>query len=135
MMPFRTLIAIALLCTATACSELAKLPVSAGIGPTPTLPSPNATLIPTVNIALAKGRPAGTLPRAAHGIQVNAFARDLDHPRWLYVLPSGDVLVGDNLYIANTDAVVRFPYAAGETQIRAAATTFVALPAGPINHH
>lgn len=186
-----------------ACGEIATLPVSAGTGPNPTLPPPNPTRIPTVNIAPAIGWPVGASPVAANGTRVNAFARNLDHPRWLYVLPNGDVLVaesnappkpeksgglmawvkglvmkragagvpsanritllrdtdgdgvadvravlleglnspfgmtliGSSLYVANTDAVVRFPYAAGDTRIHAAATTVVALPAGPINHH
>ena len=142
-------------------------------------------------------------PQSAPGTQVVAFARGLDHPRWLYVLPNGDVLVaesnappkpedgkgikgwlmglvmkwagagvpsanritllrdsdgdgvsdvrsvlldglnspigmalvGNDLYIANSDAIVRFPYAAGDTRISARASKVVNLPAGPINHH
>lgn len=187
----------------TACGEMATLPVSAGTGPRPILPAPQATLIPTVNIAPAIGWPAGALPQAAPGTRVAAFARDLDHPRWLLGLPNGDVLVvetnapprpddakglkawlaglvmkragaavpsanritllrdtdgdgvadqrsvfldglnspfgvvlvGDALYVANTDAVLRFPYASGDLRITAKGTQLVALPAGPINHH
>jgi len=186
-----------------ACGEMATLPVAAGIGPQPTLPAPQPTLIPTVNIAPAVGWPAGSTPQAAPGMRVAAFARGLDHPRWLYVLPNGDVLVaetnappkpetdygikawitglvmkragaavpsanritllrdtdgdgiadlrtvllaglnspfgmallGDNLYVANADAVLRFPYAAGQTRITAPGTRLVELPGGPINHH
>jgi len=55
------------------------------------LPPPHPTLIPTVNIAPAKGWPAGATPVAADGLKVAAFASGLDHPRWLYVLPNGDV--------------------------------------------
>ena len=185
------------------CGETARLPVSAGFGPQPTLPAPNRTLIPTVNIAPAKGWPAGATPQAAAGTRVVAYASGLDHPRWLYVLPNGDVLVaetnappkpddgkgikgwvmkkvmkragagvpsanritllrdtdgdgvadqrsilleglhspfgmalvGNDLYVANSDAVVRFPYVAGETRITAAGVKVVDLPAGPINHH
>jgi glucose/arabinose dehydrogenase len=79
----------------SACGEIAKLPVTAGIGPTPTLPPPVTPLIPTVHIAPAIGWASGALPQAAPGTQVAAFARDLDHPRWLLVLPNGDVLVAE----------------------------------------
>lgn len=194
---------VALLLAQAACSEMATLPVSAGTGPNPTLPQPVPGLIPTVNIAPAKGWPAGAAPTAAPGTRVQAFASNLDHPRWLYVLPNGDVLVaetnappkpedgkgikgwvmgavmkragaatrsadritllrdtdgdgvadkrfvllerlhspfgmalvGNKLFVANTDAVVSFPYSAGDTQIAAAATLVVSLPGGPINHH
>ncbi|MDP3636016.1 MAG: sorbosone dehydrogenase family protein [Azonexus sp.] len=187
----------------TACSEMATLPVSAGSGPQPTLPPPLQTMLPTVNIAPAKGWPDGMTPLAAQDTRVAAFASGLDHPRWLYVLPNGDVLVaesnappkhedargikswltgllmkragagvpsanritllrdsdgdgivdlrsvllaglnspfgmaliGNHLYVANTDAVLRFPYAAGETRITAPGSKVVDLPAGPINHH
>lgn len=187
---------------ATAC-ESARLPVESGIGPNPALPPPNHTLIPTVHVAKGKGWPAGAAPTAAPGLAVNAFAANLDHPRWLYVLPNGDVLVaetnapkrpkeesgirgwffkmmakragggvptanritllrdsdgdgtaevrtaflqnlnspfgmtlvGSTLYVANTDAVVSFPYRDGETQITAAPTKVADLPAGPRNHH
>ena len=79
-----------------ACGEVAKLPVTAGVGPDPTLPPPNKTLIPTVNIAEAKPWPEGAKPTPAAGLAVSAFARGLDHPRWLLVLPSGDVLVAES---------------------------------------
>ena len=186
-----------------ACGEMATLPVSAGSGPTPTLPAPNKTMFPTVNIAPATGWPAGAMPQAAPGTRVTLFAKGLDHPRWLLVLPNGDVLVaetnappkpddrkgvkgwmmgmmmswagaavpsanritllrdtdgdgvadqrwvlleglrspfgmalvGEQLYVANSDAVMRFPYATGTTRIEAPGATLVALPAGPINHH
>lgn len=187
----------------TGCGEMALLPVSAGTGPQPTLPAPKHTLVPTVNIAPAQGWPAGKTPQAAPGTQVVAFASGLDHPRWLHVLPNGDVLVaesnappkpeggkdikswfmglamkragaavpsadritllrdsdgdgvadtrsvlldslrspfgmalvGSELYVANTDAVVRFPYVTGDTRISAPASKVADLPAGPINHH
>ncbi|MFZ1548534.1 MAG: sorbosone dehydrogenase family protein [Candidatus Nitrotoga sp.] len=186
-----------------ACGEVATLPEQAGIGPHPTLPSPNPTLIPTVNIAPAKGWPEGSTPRATLGLAVNAFASGLDHPRWLYVLPNGDVLVaesnappkpedgtgikgwimkwfmkragagvpsanrisllrdadgngiaemrtvflqglhspfgmtlvGNDLYVVNSDGLMRFPYRSGETRITAPGIQVIALPAGPINHH
>ena len=185
------------------CGEIAKLPETAGIGPNPTLPPPRSTLIPTVHIAPAKGWPAGAKPTAAAGLAVSVYAKGLDHPRWLYVLPNGDVLVaetnappgrdnrkgikgwvmkkvmkragagvpsanritllrdadrdgvaetqtvflrglnspfgmtlvGKNLYVANTDAILRFPYKGGETQIIVAGVKVADLPAGRINHH
>lgn len=185
------------------CGSPARLPVAAGLGPHPTLPPPAGSLIPTVKVAPAKGWAPGETPAAAAGTTAAAFAAGLDHPRWLYVLPNGDVLVaetnapprpddargikgwffrrfqkkagaavpsanritllrdadgdgvaefrsvllsgltspfgmalvGSTLYVANTDAVVRFPYRVGETRITAPATTVVALPAGRLNHH
>jgi glucose/arabinose dehydrogenase len=186
-----------------ACGEVARLPISAGTGPQPTLPPPQQRLIPIVNIAPAKGWPAGGTPQAAPGTRVVAFASGLDHPRWLYVLPNGDVLVaetnsppkpddakgikgwlmgvvmeragagvpsanritllrdndgdgvadlhsvlleglhspfgmalvGSELFVANSDAVLRFAYAASDTHITSPGIKLVDLPAGPINHH
>ena len=186
-----------------ACADTATLPVAAGTGPNPTLPPPTRTLVPTVNIAPAIGWAAGETPTAAAGTSVNAFASGLDHPRWLYVLPNGDVLVaesnappkpddakgvrgwvmglvmkragagtqsanritllrdtngdgvaetrsvfienlsspfgmvliGDTLYVANTDGIVAFAYTPGATHIVGAPRLVAALPAGPINHH
>ncbi|QHF29856.1 PQQ-dependent sugar dehydrogenase [Pseudomonas sp. R32] len=90
---------IALLLAVTAglsgCGEHARLDVSDGVGPSPQLPEPNKTLIPTVNIAPAIGWPPGMTPKAAPGTQVVAFAEGLDHPRWLYALPNGDILVAE----------------------------------------
>ena len=80
----------------TACGEGAQLPLEAGIGPNPTLPAPTKTLFPTVKVADAKGWPAGAAPTPAPGLQVNAFARGLDHPRWLLALDNGDVLVAES---------------------------------------
>nr|WP_298415905.1 sorbosone dehydrogenase family protein [uncultured Halomonas sp.] len=187
--------------TLAGCGETATLPVSAGTGPNPQLPEPNETLIPTVNIAPATGWPAGAKPEAIEGVEVKAFADGLDHPRWLYVLPNGDVLVaetnrppkesggikswimgyfmkragagvesanritllrdtdgdgvadqrsiflddlyspfgmalvGNDFYVANADAVLRFPYEQGQTQITAVGEKITDLPGGPINHH
>jgi glucose/arabinose dehydrogenase len=186
-----------------ACGETATLPVSAGFGPQPTLPPQAHTIIPTVNIAPAIGWPPGTSPLSATGTRVSAFASGLDHPRWLYVLPNGDVLVaetnappkpedgkgikgwvmglvmkkagahvpsanritllrdtdgdgvadlrtvlleglnspfgmvlaGNELYVADSDAVLRFPYAAGDLRITSPGIKLLDLPAGPINHH
>ena len=79
-----------------ACGDTAKLPDTAGMGATPTLPQPVRNVIPTVEIAPAKGWPAGTTPTAAPGLAVTPFATGLDHPRWIYVLPNGDVLVAES---------------------------------------
>jgi glucose/arabinose dehydrogenase len=75
------------------CGETAKLPLSAGIGPHPQLPPPNVTMFPTVNVAQAIGWRPGERPTPAPGLTVDAFATGLDHPRNVYVLPNGDVLV------------------------------------------
>ena len=201
--PWSLLAVAALAVLIAACAETARLPVSAGIGTQPTLPPPRHTLLPTVNIAPAEGWAAGAKPVAAAGTRVEAFARDLDHPRWLLVLPNGDVLVaesnappkpdatpsikgwlmkrvmkragagvpsanritllrdsdgdgvadqrhvflsglnspfgmalvGNDLYVANTDAVLRFPYQSGATRLDATAAVVTTLPAGSINHH
>ena len=69
-----------------ACSEMAKQSIADGTGPQPVLPAPKKILIPTINIAPAKGWPPGLIPIPASGTQVAAFASDLDHPRWLYVV-------------------------------------------------
>jgi glucose/arabinose dehydrogenase len=79
---------------ASACGS-ARLPAEAGYGPTPLLPQPQRSLLPTVNFPTAKGWPTGGKPTPAPGASVAAFARELDHPRWLYVLPNGDVLVAE----------------------------------------
>ena len=186
-----------------ACGDNAKLPVEAGFGAKPELPAPNATLLPTVNIALPEGWTGSAQPTPAPGTRVNAFASGLDHPRWLHVLPNGDVLVaetnapaksgagdgirgwvaktimaragagvpsanritllrdadgdgvaesrsvfidklnspfgivlvGNSLYVANTDGVLRFPYTPGAQRIDASGTPVTDLPAGPLNHH
>ncbi len=142
------------------------------------------------------------MPTAAAGFEVNAFARGLDHPRWIHVLPNGDVLVaesnspgiepavglrgwimkrvmgragagvpspnriillrdadgdgvaemrttflqglyspfgmalvGNDFYVANADAIVRFPYTTGATSITAQGTKLIDLPGAPLNHH
>jgi glucose/arabinose dehydrogenase len=185
------------------CGSAAHLPVSSGVGPHPELSQPEHSLIPTVNVVTAIGWAPDEMPVAAEGMKVVAFARGLQHPRWLYVLPNGDVLVaetnapprpddgkgikgwffrhfqkkaggavpsanritllrdgdgdglaeirsvflgqlkspfgmalvGDTLYVANTDAVVAFPYSEGQTEITAPGIKVLDLPAGTINHH
>ena len=93
----RTLMIVTIAALAlSGCGDNAQLPSQTGYGPKPVLPKAKAETIPTMNIASATGWPAGTMPAAAKGFTVTPFARDLDHPRWLYVLPNGDVLVAES---------------------------------------
>jgi glucose/arabinose dehydrogenase len=185
------------------CGGTARLPLDAGVGPNPELPPPEKSLLPTLNIAPAKGWLPGGKPIAAPGLTVTAFATGLDHPRWLYVLPNGDVLVaetnappkpedakgirgwvqkrvmkragsitpsanritllrdsrdagvaeqrfvfaqklnspygmvlvGNQFYVADSDAVLSFRYVEGGTRVEGPGVKVVDLPAGPINHH
>ena len=173
------------------------------MGASPALPPAEKALIPIVNVVDAKGWRGDQTPKPAAGLRVNAFAADLDHPRWIYILPNGDVLVaetnaperpedgkgikgfffkhfqkkaggavpsanritllrdsdgdgvaetrsvflsglyspfgmaliGNNFYVANSDAVVRFPYSPGATRISAAGSRLSPLPGGKLNHH
>ena len=185
------------------CGERSRLPDQADVGAQPNLPKPQQALLPTVHIAPAVGWPSGHAPQAAAGLKVNALAMELQHPRWLHVLPNGDVLVaesnaperpargnspkgwvmkkvqqragagvpsanritllrdadgdghaelrtvflenlnspfgmalvGERLYVANTDAVMEFPYNSGQTHIDAPGRRLAELPGGELNHH
>src|SRR5262245_32155667 len=66
-----------------------------GTGTAPQLPPPTRAIVPTVSVADAVGWPSGAVPSAPQGLAVKAFAAGLDHPRWVYVLPNGDVLVAE----------------------------------------
>ena len=77
------------------CGDLPASSFAEGVGPRPVLPAPERRLIPLINIAPAEGWPPEGAPKAAPGLRVQPFAKDLDHPRWLYVLPNGDVLVAE----------------------------------------
>jgi len=202
-MAHRLLLSALTVAALAGCGEMARLPVDAGIGPDPQLPPPNKTLIPTMHIAPAAPWPAGTQPQGAAGTAVNAFAAGLSHPRWVYVLPNGDVLVaetnappkpddskgfrgwamkwlmkragagspsanritllrdadgdgvaetrsvfaqqltspfgmalvGDQLYVANSDALVRYTYRSGDMSLSGPPQKVVDLPAGTLNHH
>jgi glucose/arabinose dehydrogenase len=188
-------------CGNAATGDIAGAP--ADVGADPQLAPPTPQLIPTLRIAPAAGWSADQTPTAAPGLQVTAFAQGLDHPRWLYVLPNGDVLVaetnapvrpddgrglkgwimrrvmkkagagvasadritllrptadrarvaarspfltglrspfgmaliGNDFYVADTDAVIRYQYERGDLQIRGGGLKLTDLPAGPINHH
>ena len=185
------------------CNEQDTAIVGQTYGPAPTLPAPESSLIPTVNVAKAIGWAGGGKPVAAEGLAVNAFATGLDHPRTLFVLPNGDVLVaetnaperpeetsgikgwitkmvmtragadtpsanritllrdangdgiaetrtlfleglnspfgmvlvGEDFYVACSDAIMKFPYHSGDTRIAAPGVKLADLPAGPLNHH
>jgi glucose/arabinose dehydrogenase len=97
LLPSRLLIAPVMLAPLllAACGDKADLPVTAGQGTNPTLPAPKKMMLPTVKVADVVGWKADETPVAAPGLVVAAFARGLDHPRWLYTLPNGDVLVAE----------------------------------------
>ena len=82
--------------TLAACGGPSALPPEAGFGPNPTLPQPSRSLLPQVKVADAVGWGQGETPTAAPGLRVQAFASGLDHPRWLYRLPNGDILVAES---------------------------------------
>ena len=52
--------------------------------------------IPTLKMPTARGWAAGQTPVAAPGLKVNAFATGLEHPRWIHVLPNGNVLIAES---------------------------------------
>lgn len=85
------------------CSQPAKLPETAGFGPDPDLSAKNPTWFPTIHVAEAVGWPEGKKPASAPGTNVVAFASDLQHPRWLYELPNGDILVAETNHNEKTD--------------------------------
>lgn len=90
------------------------------LGTTPDIPQAKAQSIPTLKMPTAKGWEPGHKPTAAPGLQVNAFATDLIHPRWIYVLPNNDVLVAEALQQAGPIKTA-FDYAIVATMKRAAA--------------
>jgi glucose/arabinose dehydrogenase len=94
-LPRATCAAMMLALTGCAGAQSVVAPPASGVGPRPLLPAPAHRLVPTVDIAPAKGWPQGVTPTPAAGLAVRAFATGLVHPRWLYVLPNGDVLVAE----------------------------------------
>jgi glucose/arabinose dehydrogenase len=174
------------------------------VGPNPVLPEPQEYLFPPMHLAKVVGWKEGEAPSVAPGLKIDALAKELQHPRSIYVLPNGDILVveskspnaqpiqrpkdivmgvieswvtsggdtgesnritllrdengdgkpetrsvlldhlaspfgvalvGSDLYVANTDAIVRYAYNPGDTKITAPGTTLTPLPGGPIDHH
>jgi len=200
-----TCVAVGMVVVVTACTAPGSLDPLVGFGPNPPMPAPQSSLIPQVGVPDVVGWPAGAAPKAPAGFEVSRFAEGLDHPRWLLVLPNGDVLVaeaaappsqgdetnpgirgwvqkllmtkvksavpspdriillrdadgdgvaetrtvfaqglkspfgmtliGDTLYVANTDGVVSFPYRLGQTAVDGTGAKVFDLPGPPINHH
>ncbi|WCM25200.1 sorbosone dehydrogenase family protein [Sphingomonas sp. QA11] len=75
--------------------DVAQLKVEAVMGARPEITPPRVQSFPTIQVADAVGWAQGAAPTPAPGLAVKAFARGLDHPRWLYRLPNGDVLVAE----------------------------------------
>ncbi|BBP86258.1 sorbosone dehydrogenase [Pseudomonas sp. Pc102] len=123
MHPLRLMPLAVLLAACTACGDKATLEVSDGTGANPRLPPPNKTLLPTVNVAPARGWAEGGLPTATTGTQVKAFAEGLDHPRWLYLLPNGDVLVAESNAPASDGGFSLKGWIAGKVMEKAGART------------
>jgi glucose/arabinose dehydrogenase len=88
--------AVALLALAACGGPPSGGDVSRTEGPNPPLDQPHKSTVPTVNVAKGEGWPEGKTPTAAAGLKVNEFAGGLAHPRWLLVLPNGDVLVAES---------------------------------------
>ncbi|WMT78915.1 sorbosone dehydrogenase family protein [Bradyrhizobium sp. Ash2021] len=171
------------------------------IGAHPMLPALQQYLLPPIRIARAVAWGNDEAPTVPQGLQIHALATGFEHPRSLFVLPNGDVLVvegngptapifrpkdlvtawvewlagarakganritllrdtngdgvpelrtvlldhlnspfgvalvGNDLYVANTDAIIRYPYQEGQTSITAPGTKLTDLPGGPIDHH
>jgi glucose/arabinose dehydrogenase len=187
----------------TGCNDGSGDP-AASVGANPTLPGPQQYLLPPMHIARVVGWKGNETPTVAQGLKIQAMATGLQHPRSIYTLPNGDVLVveskspgtdpltrpktivmrwveswatsggdtgpsnritllrdtdgdgvpetksvfldhlnspfgvalvGNDLYVANTDAIVRYPYKEGDTKITDPGTVLTALPGGPIDHH
>lgn len=201
-MNIRSVVVSAMVMMVAGITAASELTASIDVGLDPQLPAPESKLISTINIAPANPWPPNTQPTAAPGLKVQAYAVGLDHPRWLYVLPNGDVLVAEanrparetsggirntikkmvmkkagarttsaeritllrgvddngaaktrtlflqglhspfgmalvknDFYVANTDAVQRFPYRTDVTEISATPSKVIDLPAGSINYH
>ncbi len=89
-------LAISLVLPLASCAIGPSASSNAGFGSSPVMPAPESSLIPMVNIAPVQARPDGFTPTAPAGFRVTEFAGGLAHPRWLYTLPNGDVLVAES---------------------------------------
>jgi glucose/arabinose dehydrogenase len=92
----RRILAVAAALTLAGCMSKGSPEPLAAFGPDPQLPSPQSALIPMLGTPKAVGWPAGAAPTAPSGFTVTRFAEGLDHPRWVYVLPNGDVLAAES---------------------------------------
>jgi glucose/arabinose dehydrogenase len=103
------------------CRRLRGVPAEPAVGSNPAIPAarPQGS-IPTLKMPTAKGWAPGQTPVAAPGLKVNAFATDLKHPRWIHVLPNGDVPVAEALFLPGGISNL-FDYAMVSTMKRAAA--------------
>jgi glucose/arabinose dehydrogenase len=91
-------------------------------GSAPVIPAAKSQgVIPTLKMPTAKGWAPGQTPVAAPGLKVNAFGAGLQHPRWIEVLPSGDVLVAESTSVPREAIRTVFDYAMFSTMKRAAA--------------
>ena len=87
----KVLLTAAAVAALTACSD-PKFDEASQTGPNPALPEPKQFLLPPVNVAPGEGWPSGKSPVVAPGLQIKALATNLAHPRFVYVLPNGDIL-------------------------------------------
>lgn len=90
------------------------------VGAAPSIPKAKPQQIPTLKMPTARGWDEGRMPTPAPGLVVNAFATGLTHPRWIEVLPNGDVLVAEAL-MEEGPVKTAFDYAIQATMKRAAA--------------
>ncbi|WP_291204136.1 sorbosone dehydrogenase family protein [Hyphomonas sp.] len=97
------LLPLALLALVSACASEETSPISIGFGPSPQLPAPEKKLLPTVKVAAAEAWTEGQMPAPADGYALTEFASGLNHPRWLYELPNGDILVAESNAPPKTD--------------------------------
>lgn len=105
---------------ALAVRRLQGVPSKQAFGQAPEIPAARPQGIPTLKMPTATGWHGGHLPTAAPGLKVNAFATGLKHPRWIEVLPNGDVLTAEALNLAG-EVKSLFDYAMFVTMKRAAA--------------